>query len=215
MIEESIVVSKLQSEGIDTKFATGVQFETEEALNAWVGNAKTFIAKPKDISEYNEDELRKLADEGKVKSLQSAFDKIRAEASAKSKPKPDESNPLSDMIKSMKEEVDALKAGLQASMIDTETQKFNSTVEKYANGLDSYEVSLIKSTLSLASPETDIKKAFDDYRERMVKKGLTSYKSGESSEKDNKVGLGEGDKASITSFIEREKAKKERMNLKK
>lgn len=215
MIEESIVVSKLQSEGIDTKFATGVQFETEEALDAWVGNAKTFVTKPKDISEYNEDELRKLADEGKVKSLQSAFDKIRAEAAAKSKPKPDESNPISDMIKSMKEEVDALKAGLQASRIDTETHKFNSTVEKYANGLDSYEVGLIKSTLSLATPETDIKKAFDDYRELMVKKGLTSYKSGESSEKDSKVGLGEGDKASIASFIEREKAKKERMNLKK
>lgn len=215
MIEDSIIVSKLQAEGIDEKLATGVQFETEEALNAWVGNAKTFVTKPKDISEYNEDELRRLADEGKVKPLQSAFDKIRAEAAAKFKKPDDTNNPLLDTIRVMKEEVDALKAGLQVTRQETEAQKFDLTVEKYSQGLDPYEVNLIKSTLSTNSAEADVKKSFEDYRSLMVKRGLTSYKPGDSSEKGKTGGLGDGDKASITSFIEREKAKKEKNNLKK
>ena len=214
MIEETIVVSKLQAEGIDAKFATGVQFETEEALSAWVGNAKTFMTKPKDITEYNEDELRKLADEGKVKALQSAFDKIRAEAVAKGKKTPDET-PLADMLSALKVELENLKTGFQTNQQATEAQKFNLTVDKYAQGLEPYEVNLVKASLSEKSGDPDVKKAFDEYREQMVKKGLTAYKSGDSSEKGKTGGLGDGDKASIAAFIEREKAKKEKSNLKR
>lgn len=214
MIEEAIVVSKLQEEGIDAKFATGVQFETEEALSAWVGTAKTFMTKPKDISEYNEDELRKMADEGKVKALQSAFDKIRAEAIAKGKKTPDET-PLADMLSALKVELENLKTGFQATKQDTEAQKFSLTVDKYAQGLEPYEVNLVKASLSTTSAEQDVKKAFDEYRAQMVKKGLTAYKSGESSEKGKSGGLGDGDKASIAAFIEREKAKKDKSNLKR
>ena len=75
-VESSVVIGKLQSEGIDNELATGISFETEEALNAWVGKAKTLLEKPKDISQYTVEELREKADKGEFKNIQSLFHEI-------------------------------------------------------------------------------------------------------------------------------------------
>ena len=80
MLEQETIISKLESEGIDKSLASGINFETEEALNSWVGVAKTFVEKPKSIENYTAEELEALLKDPqpKAKGLQSLMDKERA-----------------------------------------------------------------------------------------------------------------------------------------
>ncbi len=85
-IENDVIVSKLKLEGISEKLGNGLTFETDDELNVWVESYKSGQpAKIRGLGEYTEDELKKLADSGDNKILQSLLDKVRTA----SKPKPD------------------------------------------------------------------------------------------------------------------------------
>lgn len=196
-IESEVIVGKLKEEGIDEKLAIGISFETEEALNEWVGNAKTFTAKPKDILEYTEDELKKMADEGKVKALQALLDKTRAQAKTKTEPKvTDPKSTESPELKAIQEQLASLMTEVKTTKEETQKAKFDSYIELKTKGFDPLEVSMLKSTLSVTSTNQEIDKAVSDYRALMVKRGLRSY----SSESVSSKGSGELD-PSLSSAI--------------
>ena len=182
MIENEVIVSKLQSEGIDEKLATGIQFETEEALNAWVGTAKTFTTKPRGIEEYNEDELKKLADGGTVKALQALLDKTRAEAKGKPEP-PKPAVEQSPELKAIQDKLDLLMGDIKSTKEATQKATFDAYVETKTKGFDPLEVTMLKSSISSTASKADIDKAVSDYRALMVKRGLRSYSSESSSSK--------------------------------
>lgn len=176
MIENEVIVSKLQSEGIDEKLAGGIQFETEEALNEWVGIAKTFTTKPRGIEEYNAEELKKLADEGKVKGLQALLDKTRAE----SKIKPTETKPTTEVspeLKAIQDKLDLLMSDVKESKEATKKAQFDAYVETKTKGFDPLEVTMLKNSISSTATNAEIDKAVSDYRALMVKRGLRSYSS--------------------------------------
>ena len=176
MVESQIIVDKLKTEGIDENLAKGITFETEEALNEWVGVAKTFATKPKGIEEYTKEEIEAILKEPqpKAKGLQGYFDSIR------SKPKPAEGNQsgmeaLVETITSLKAELESIKSGFDESKKMTAKQLFEAEIGKHTNGLSEYEVKMVKATLSETASTLEIKNAFDTYRSEMSKKGLSGY----------------------------------------
>lgn len=182
MIENEVIVNKLQSEGIDEKLAIGISFETEEALSAWVGTAKTFTTKPKDISEYTEDEFKKLADEGKVKTLQSLLDKTRTEARVKiDTVKP--ATEISPDLKAIQDALALITTDLKSTKEEAQKAKFDTYVESKTKGFDPLEVTMLKSSISSTATNADVDKAVENYRALMVKRGLRSYSSEQSSGK--------------------------------
>lgn len=180
MIENEVIISKLQSEGIDEKLAGGIQFETEEALNEWVGIAKTFTSKPRGIEEYNADELKKLADEGKVKGLQALLDKTRAEAEGKPEPQIPATE-ASPELKAIQEALALITTDLKATKEEAQKAKFDAYVETKTKGFDPLEVTMLKSSLSIAATNAEIDAAVDKYRQLMVSRGLKSYSTNSSS----------------------------------
>ena len=205
MIENEVIVSKLQSEGIDEKLAIGISFETEEALGAWVGAAKTFTTKPKDISEYTVDELKKLADGGTVKHLQALLDKTRTEAIKK----PTEEKPIeiSPELKAMQETLAKILTDNETSKADSQKAKFDAYVETKTKGFDPLEVTMLKASMSSTATNADIDTAVENYRALMVKRGLRSYSSFSSSTKTAGDLDAETSKA-IKDFVDKKTTKK-------
>ena len=154
-LEKEKVISKLKSEGIDEKFGEGVNFETEEELDKWVGNAKTLLVKPKALEDYTVDELAEKLKVAapKEKGLQALADRIRTEASKKKeeKPKPEENHVESDEIKDMKAKIDQLLSDHEAEKKEREESKkkttFDSLFDKYAKGLEDEDKTYVKATL--------------------------------------------------------------------
>jgi hypothetical protein len=179
MIENEVIVSKLQSEGIDEKLAIGISFETQEALDAWVGTAKTFTAKPKDITEYTEDELKKLADGGTVKTLQALLDKAR------SKPVEVKSTEtvVSPELKAIQDKLDLLMGDIKTTKETTAKAQFDAYVETKTKGFDPLEVTMLKSSLPITATNAEIDAAADKYRQLMVSRRLKSYATSSSSSK--------------------------------
>lgn len=205
MIENEVIVSKLQAEGIDEKLAIGISFETEEALGAWVGAAKTFTTKPKDISEYTVDELKKLADGGTVKHLQALLDKTRTEAIKK----PTEEKPaeISPELKAMQETLAKILTDNEASKADSQKAKFDAYVETKTKGFDPLEVTMLKASMSSTASNAEIDTAVENYRALMVKRGLRSYSSFSSSTKTAGDLDAETSKA-IKDFVDKKTTKK-------
>ena len=178
MIENEVIVSKLQSEGIDEKLAIGISFETQEALDAWVGTAKTFTAKPKDITEYTEDELKKLADGGTVKTLQALLDKARSKPAEQSKPA---ETVVSPELKAIQDKLDLLMGDIKTTKETTAKAQFDAYVETKTKGFDPLEVTMLKSSLPITATNAEIDAAADKYRQLMVSRGLKSYATSSSS----------------------------------
>lgn len=180
-IESEVIISKLQSEGIDEKLAAGISFETEEALNAWVGIAKTFVTKPKAMSEYTADELKTMADKGELKNVQSLLDKIRTESSKKVEPeKKGDTNPELEALKAKLAEI---QQSIESSTAQTALEKRDAVINAKTKGLEPFEVSLLKSSIKSDATEADIDKTISDYRALMVKRGLKGYATEQSSGK--------------------------------
>lgn len=204
MIENEVIVSKLQSEGIDEKLAIGISFETQEALDAWVGTAKTFTAKPKDITEYTEDELKKLADGGTVKTLQALLDKARSKpAEVKTETKVEVSPELAEIKAAIAE----LNAGMKTTKEEAVKAKFDAYVETKTKGFDPLEVTMLKSSLPVTATSAEIDIAADRYRQLMVSRGLKSYATSSSSS--NPAGKLDADFSSaVKSFVTNKTTKK-------
>jgi len=181
MIENEVIVSKLQSEGIDEKLAGGIQFETVEALDAWVGIAKTFTAKPRGIEEYNADELKKLGDEGKVKGLQALLDKTRSEAKGKPTDPAKPATEVSPELKAIQDKLDLLMGDIKTTKETTAKAQFDAHVETKTKGFDPLEVTMLKSSLPITATNAEIDAAADKYRQLMVSRGLKSYATSSSS----------------------------------
>jgi hypothetical protein len=180
-IESEVIIGKLQSEGIDEKLAAGISFETEEALNAWVGTAKTFVTKPKAMSEYTADELKTMADKGELKNVQSLLDKIRTESSKKVEPeKKGDTNPELEALKAKLAEI---QQSIESSTAQTALEKRDAVINAKTKGLEPFEVSLLKSSIKSDATEADIDKTISDYRSLMVKRGLKGYATEQSSGK--------------------------------
>ena len=177
MIESQIIVDKLKTEGIDENLAKGIAFETEEALNEWVGVAKTFATKPKGIEEYTKEEIEAILKEPqpKAKGLQGYFDSMKAKSKAVPAPVPTGMETLVETITSLKTELESIKSGFDESKKMTAKQLFEAEIGKHTNGLSEYEVKMVKATLSEAASPLEIKNAFDTYRSEMSKKGLSGY----------------------------------------
>lgn len=200
MIENEIVVNKLKEEGIDENLAVGISFESEEALNTWVGTAKTFTAKPKDIKDYTADELKSLADSGSAKNLQSLLDKIRAN---KVEPKPVEVSPD---LKAFQDKLDLIANELKANKEESLKAKFDSYVDAKTKNLDPLEVTMLKSTLPITATSADVDKAVSDYRALMVKRGLKAYSSESASSKS--AGLDANFSSAVKDFVTSKTTKK-------
>lgn len=183
MLEQEIIISKLESEGIDKSLASGINFETEEALNSWVGVAKTFVEKPKSIENYTAEELEALLKEPqpKAKGLQSLMDRERTRIKEKlgkqetPKPAPAESE--------LRERLEALEAGINQSKEQIAAEKRNAFIEKQVAGLDPLEVTLMKNAIPKDATEAEITKQISDYKNLQAKRGLKGY-----------VTAGDGDK---------------------
>ena len=201
MIENEVIVSKLQSEGIDEKLAIGISFETQEALDTWVGTAKTFTTKPKDITEYTEDELKKLADGGTVKTLQALLDKARS--------KPAEVKPtetvVSPELKAIQDKLDLLMGDIKTTKETTAKAQFDAYVETKTKGFDPLEVTMLKSSLPITATNAEIDAAADKYRQLMVSRGLKSYATSSSSS----VNASDGDK-SVSDSVKRLQEKRDK-----
>lgn len=196
-IESEVIISKLKSEGIDEKLAAGISFETEEALNGWVGVAKTFMEKPKSIGEYTADELKTMADKGELKNVQSLLDKIRTEASKKVEPeKKGDTNPELEALKAKLVEI---QQSIESSTAQTKLEKRDAAINAKAKGLEPFEVSLLKSSIKSDATEEDIDKTISDYRALMVKRGLKGYATEQSS---GKVGLSNDWADATKKFVE-------------
>jgi len=207
MIENEVIVSKLQSEGIDEKLAGGIQFETEEALDAWVGIAKTFTTKPRGIEEYNADELKKLADEGKVKGLQALLDKTRSEAKGKPTEPAKPATEVSPELKAIQDALALITTDLKESKESTKKAQFDAYVETKTKGFDPLEVTMLKSSLPITATNAEIDAAADKYRQLMVSRGLKSYATSSSSS--NPAGKLDADFSSaVKSFVTDKTTKK-------
>jgi hypothetical protein len=204
MIENEVIVSKLQSEGIDEKLAIGISFETQEALDAWVGTAKTFTAKPKDITEYTEDELKKLADGGTVKTLQALLDKARSKPVEQSKPA---DIVVSPELKAIQDKLDLLMGDIKTTKETTAKAQFDAYVETKTKGFDPLEVTMLKSSLPITATNAEIAASADKYRQLMVSRGLKSYATSSSSS--NPAGKLDADFSSaVKSFVTDKTTKK-------
>jgi len=207
MIENEVIVSKLQSEGIDEKLAGGIQFETVEALDAWVGVAKTFTTKPRGIEEYNADELKKLADEGKVKGLQALLDKTRSEAKGKPTEPAKPATEVSPELKAIQDALALITTDLKESKESTKKAQFDAYVETKTKGFDPLEVTMLKSSLPITATNAEIDAAADKYRQLMVSRGLKSYATSSSSS--NPAGKLDADFSSaVKSFVTDKTTKK-------
>lgn len=177
MVESQIIVDKLKTEGIDENLAKGITFETEEALNEWVGVAKTFATKPKGIEEYTKEEIEAILKEPqpKAKGLQGYFDSMKAKSKTATAPVPTGIEALVETITSLKTELESIKSGFDESKKMTAKQLFEAEIGKHTNGLSEYEVNMVKATLSETASPLEIKNAFDTYRSEMSKKGLSGY----------------------------------------
>ena len=175
-VEQAVIDSKLQSEGIDVQLSKGIQFETEEALNEWVGVAKTFATKPKAIEEYTKEELEQILKDPspKAKGLQGFADSLRQKPKQTDAPKPKEFE-LPTELKEKLDKFDQFSANMERSQKES---AFNAELSKHTSGLDQYEVELIKNKLSIESKPEDIKKEVDAFRSYIVKKGFDGYKVG-------------------------------------
>lgn len=200
-VESEVIIGKLQSEGIDDKLAAGISFETEEALNAWVGNAKTLLEKPKDISQYTVEELREKADKGEFKNIQSLLDKIRQEGKPKGDPKSEPNKELEEL----KAQFLTMQKSIQQANEQSEQAKHNALIDAKCAGLDPFEVSLLKNSIAKDATEADIEKTVSDYKALMVKRGLKGYGSAAPS---NKGGIPSDLSSAIKDFVAERNKKK-------
>lgn len=206
-LEKEKVISKLKEEGIDEKFGEGVNFETEEELNSWVGNAKTLLVKPKALEEYTVDELEGLLKVAspKEKGLQALADRIRDAAKKKVEDKEQETkSPQSEEIKALNDKLDRL---LNEREADKKKNTFESTFDKYAKGLEDVDKSYVKATLSNDSSEDDIKKAVGDYKALMTKRGFEGFGPEDTSKGKGKLSEDKDLEASVKRLLERKKNK--------
>ena len=171
-VEQAVIDGKLQTEGIDAQLSKGIQFETEEALNEWVGVAKTFVTKPKSIDEYTKEELEEILKNPTptAKGLQGFADALRQKQTKQPKEV--------ELPEEVKAKLDKLDQFLGQSEKAQKESAFNAELSKHTNGLDSYEVELIKHKLTVDAKPEDIKKEVEAFRSYMVKKGFDGYKVG-------------------------------------
>lgn len=176
-VEQEVIDGKLQTEGIDAQLSKGIQFETEEALNEWVGVAKTFVTKPKAIDEYTKEELEEILKNPTptAKGLQGFADALRQKQTKQEPPKQPKEVELPEEVKA---KLDKLDQFLGQSEKAQKESAFNAELSKHTNGLDSYEVELIKNKLTVDAKPEDIKKEVEAFRSYMVKKGFDGYKVG-------------------------------------
>ena len=209
MLEQETIISKLESEGIDKSLASGINFETEEALNSWVGVAKTFVEKPKSIENYTAEELEALLKDPqpKAKGLQSLMDKERARIREKmGKQEPPKEGEETPEQKALRERLEALEAGMTQSKEEIAAEKRNLLIEKETQGLEELEVELIKNSIPRDADAQTIKAKVEAYKNMQAKKGLKGYVSaGDGDKKDKEDPLVD---ESVKRLLERKKNKK-------
>ena len=209
MLEQETIISKLESEGIDKSLASGINFETEEALNSWVGVAKTFVEKPKSIENYTAEELEALLKDPqpKAKGLQSLMDKERARIREKmGKTEPAKEGEETPEQKALRERLEALEAGMTQSKEEIAAEKRNLLIEKETQGLEEFEVELIKNSIPKDADAQTIKAKVEAYKNMQAKKGLKGYVSaGDGDKKDKEDPLVD---ESVKRLLERKKNKK-------
>ena len=209
MLEQETIISKLESEGIDKSLASGINFETEEALNSWVGVAKTFVEKPKSIENYTAEELEALLKDPqpKAKGLQSLMDKERARIREKmGKQEPAKEGEETPEQKALRERLEALEAGMTQSKEQLAAEKRNLLIEKETQGLEELEVELIKNSIPKDADAQTIKAKVEAYKNMQAKKGLKGYVSaGDGDKKDKEDPLVD---ESVKRLLERKKNKK-------
>ena len=209
MLEQETIISKLESEGIDKSLASGINFETEEALNSWVGVAKTFVEKPKSIENYTAEELEALLKDPqpKAKGLQSLMDKERARIREKmGKTEPAKEGEETPEQKALRERLEALEAGMTQSKEEIAAEKRNLLIEKETQGLEELEVELIKNSIPKDADAQMIKAKVEAYKNMQAKKGLKGYVSaGDGDKKDKEDPLVD---ESVKRLLERKKNKK-------
>ena len=209
MLEQETIISKLESEGIDKSLASGINFETEEALNSWVGVAKTFVEKPKSIENYTAEELEALLKDPqpKAKGLQSLMDKERARIREKmGKQEPPKEGEETPEQKALRERLEALEAGMTQSKEEIAAEKRNLLIEKETQGLEELEVELIKNSIPKDADAQTIKAKVEAYKNMQAKKGLKGYVSaGDGGKKDKEDPLVD---ESVKRLLERKKNKK-------
>ena len=209
MLEQETSISKLESEGIDKSLASRINFETEEALNSWVGVAKTFVEKPKSIENYTAEELEALLKDPqpKAKGLQSLMDKERARIREKmEKQDPPKGGVETPEQKALRERLEALEAGMTQSKEQLAAEKRNLLIEKETQGLEELEVELIKNSIPKDADAQTIKAKVEAYKNMQAKKGLKGYVSaGDGDKKDKEDPLVD---ESVKRLLKRKKNKK-------
>ena len=181
MITKEQIISKLKAEGIDEKFADGMLFETEEALSAWVGNAKTLLVKPKDLKDYTIDELKALADKGEVRNLQSLLDKVRTDA-AKGQPTPTPA-PTPTPTPTTSPELAAMQAKLDELLKDKKVSERNSKISKFSEGMTDLQKKILSSYIPEDADDATMESIIKEYKNELTAAGVKDFSVGGSNDK--------------------------------
>lgn len=77
-LEKTVITDALKKEGLDESLADGLSFETEDAMNGWIGKAKNFTTfKASDFDKFTPEQLKEFANKRESKVLQSLLDSVK------------------------------------------------------------------------------------------------------------------------------------------
>ena len=172
-LESEVIVGKLKEEGISETLATGLNFETDDELVAWVGEFKNAMPQVKSIEQYTKEEIEELAKDPAfkgAKGLQGFIDSVRAKANQKTieplKPKPVVAE-LPEELKSQLEDLATIKAELAA-------EKFTKTVSSKAKaaGLDEKSIAKVLKMVKVGDDDAKIDAEISEMKDFLNEMGV-------------------------------------------
>ena len=168
-----VIAGKLKEEGISETLATGLNFETDDELVAWVGEFKNAMPQVKSIEQYTKEEIEELAKDPAfkgAKGLQGFIDSVRAKANQKTieplKPKPAVAE-LPEELKSQLEDLATIKAELAA-------ERFTKTVSSKAKaaGLDEKSIAKVLKMVKVGDDDAKIDAEISEMKDFLNEMGV-------------------------------------------
>lgn len=177
-LELQQIEQNFETNGLPKELATNLTFEDEAGLTTYIEKLKG--AMPKSINSFTPEELHELASKGEYKNLQSFADSIRQKA-AKLKnenPKPAPTDEP-EWAKTIRENQEKLQQQIETDKLEKEQLKkqsaFDDLFKKKSEGLDPFDIKMIKATLKADSTEKEMDEAIKEYKDHMVKRGINRF----------------------------------------
>ena len=83
-LEQGTIVDAFKQEGLDETIAEGLNFDTDEQMNKWIGNYKKVTSfNPSSLDNFTPEQLLEMARNRQSRSMQSLVDKLKDDAKKK------------------------------------------------------------------------------------------------------------------------------------